>query len=180
MLTLLRSKIAFNVCTGIFSVFVLMDVFNKVAGYHDASVIDSPSFATADPSNVSAQSSTLEQRRTPRESREVYTDILISKKRGFPLWIPSPNASLPPEYRCSGVSIGDVGILTPEGGFDFIFNIFAEFSDPVNAHSGLTENFSPLRPPLHHHEIQRFKENIAGTLISDDSFIRMDNVQDHS
>ncbi|KAF5313294.1 hypothetical protein D9619_002338 [Psilocybe cf. subviscida] len=100
---------------------------------------------------------------------------MITKKRGFPLWIPSPNTSLPPEYRYSGVSIGDVGVLTPDGGFDFIFNVFDDASDPINANSGLTDTFSPLRPPLQLHEIQRFKQNTAGTLMGDDSFERTDS-----
>jgi hypothetical protein len=105
---------------------------------------------------------------------------MITKARGFPLWIPSSNTSLPPEYRYSGVSIGDVGVLTPEGGFDFIFNVFADAGDPVNANSELPDDFLPLRPPLRHREIQRFKENIAGTLMADDSFERVDNAQDQS
>lgn len=123
---------------------------------------------------------TLEPKRpiTPRDAREVYLDVMMAKNRGFPLWIPSPNTLLPPEYRCSGVSIGDVGVLTPEGGFDFIFNIFADAGDPVNANSGLSRSFVPLIPPLRSYEVQRFNESPAGSMISDDSFGRTDDAED--
>lgn len=127
-------------------------------------------------SNDNAQTPTTVQTGTPRDAREVYVDIMITKNRGFPLWIPSPSTSLPPEYRLTGVSIGDVGVLTPEGGFDILFNIFADANDPINANSGLADSFTPLRPPLRHYEVRRFKENIAGTLVGDDSFKRTDNL----
>ncbi|KAJ7843054.1 hypothetical protein B0H14DRAFT_2265648, partial [Mycena olivaceomarginata] len=49
---------------------------------------------------------------------------LLHQKRGFPLYDPGPRQTLPQEYRNTGVAIGDVGRITPEGAFDFFFNIY--------------------------------------------------------
>lgn len=173
----LPRKIMFNVGNSNFRAQYSIERLNHEDSNENASVVVTSAPST---SNDNAQSTTPEQAATPRDAREVYADIMLTKNRGFPLWIPSPNIFLPPEYRCSGISIGDVGVLTAEGAFDFIFNIFADASDPVHAYSGLTDSFHPLRPPLQNSEIQRFKENIAGTLLGDDSFEQTDDVQDAS
>ena len=60
----------------------------------------------------------------PRADHEIYYHQLLIKKRGSPLWIPGPGMQLPIDYRRQGISIGDVGIVTHSGGFDFLFNIF--------------------------------------------------------
>jgi hypothetical protein len=62
----------------------------------------------------------------PRRGRmerasDVYSRILLTKGIGYPLWIPEP----PPEYETEGVSIGDVGLITFDGRFDILFNIFS-------------------------------------------------------
>ncbi|KAJ7285232.1 hypothetical protein C8J57DRAFT_1671575, partial [Mycena rebaudengoi] len=59
--------------------------------------------------------------------------------RGFPLYVPGPPG--PEEYRRNGVSIGDVGTVTPEG-FDFFFNIYLPSDHPINTH--VPDGFSPL------------------------------------
>jgi len=79
------------------------------------------------------------------------------KKRGFPLWIPEPNNNLPISYQRQGVNIGDVGIVTPSGGFSFLFNICLPPGDPINP-SELPEGFAPLSPPLNPIDIVRFVE----------------------
>lgn len=54
--------------------------------------------------------------------------------------------SLPIEYREVGIDIGDVGIITPDGGFDFLFNIWLPSSHPVNPRN-LPPDFDVLPRP---------------------------------
>lgn len=68
---------------------------------------------------------------------DIYTDCLLPLKHGYPLYRPEPDQGLPDAYRVEGVSIGDIGIITPEGYFDFLFNMcrtdsVASDSNPVN------------------------------------------------
>ncbi|KAJ7211416.1 hypothetical protein GGX14DRAFT_326569, partial [Mycena pura] len=74
---------------------------------------------------------------------EVYRNQLLRRKRGFPLYVPGPQRNLPAEYQRMGVSIGDVGRVTPEGGFDFFFNIFLPADHPIHANY-VPEDFFPL------------------------------------
>ena len=64
--------------------------------------------------------------------------------KSFPLWVPEPGLSLPLDYRLRGVSIGDVGLITPDGAFDYLFNICCPSTNPVN-HNGVPEDFEPIR-----------------------------------
>ncbi|KAJ7850410.1 hypothetical protein B0H14DRAFT_3665157, partial [Mycena olivaceomarginata] len=63
---------------------------------------------------------------------QIYCNQLLSLRRGFPLYIPGPSQMLPAEYQTSGIQIGDVGTVTPEGLFDCFFNIYLPADDPVN------------------------------------------------
>ncbi|KAJ7875007.1 hypothetical protein B0H14DRAFT_3130894 [Mycena olivaceomarginata] len=74
---------------------------------------------------------------------EIYSKQILRQKRGFPLYAPEPQQTLPTEYRECGVQIGDVGTITPEGSFDFFFNIFLPSDHPIND-SDVPENFQPL------------------------------------
>ncbi|KAJ7476190.1 hypothetical protein FB451DRAFT_1366736 [Mycena latifolia] len=56
-----------------------------------------------------------------------YSSQLLRQGRGFPL---------------KGVAIGDVGRVTPEGIFDFFFNIYCAPDHPINANA--PEDFVPL------------------------------------
>jgi hypothetical protein len=71
-----------------------------------------------------------------------YCNQLLRRGRGFPLYVPEPHINLPAEYRRTGVTIGDVGRVTPEGVFDFFFNIYRSADHPINAN--VPENFVPL------------------------------------
>ncbi|KDQ58911.1 hypothetical protein JAAARDRAFT_646943 [Jaapia argillacea MUCL 33604] len=66
-------------------------------------------------------------------AHEVYSKLLFPKKHGYPLWIPEPQNNLPDEYRRDGVTIGDVGIVTHDGGWDVLFNICLPAEHPLNA-----------------------------------------------
>jgi hypothetical protein len=63
---------------------------------------------------------------------EIYARRLLPKGRGYPLFVPEPMALLPPEYRERGASIGDVGRVTPNGSFSFLFNICLPADHPIN------------------------------------------------
>ncbi|KAF8145412.1 hypothetical protein K438DRAFT_545981 [Mycena galopus ATCC 62051] len=73
-----------------------------------------------------------------------YCKHLLRQCRGTPLYLPGPQVNLPAEYRSSGVAIGDVGRVTPEGGFDFLFNIYLPAHHPINAK--VPHDFVPLLP----------------------------------
>ncbi|KAF7302897.1 Pleiotropic drug resistance ABC transporter protein [Mycena kentingensis (nom. inval.)] len=74
---------------------------------------------------------------------QIYTRNLVGSGRGYPLLIAQPRMNLPIEYRSRGVSIGDVGRVSPEGDFDFFFNIYRDRNHPIN-HNRVPEDFSPL------------------------------------
>ncbi|KAF7356195.1 hypothetical protein MVEN_00950900 [Mycena venus] len=73
-----------------------------------------------------------------------YSNQLLRQGRGFPLYFPGPQINLAAEYRRTGVAIGDVGRVTPEGSFDFFFNIYLPANHPINAN--IPEDFVPLTP----------------------------------
>lgn len=98
---------------------------------------------------------------TEMTSQEIYVQNMLRKKRGYPLWIPSPNLSLPVHNRHTGVMVGDLGIITPEGGFDFLFNILHDRQDPINEARILPRQFHHLHLP----ENQQFKVDSALTFL---------------
>ncbi|KAJ6571773.1 hypothetical protein B0H19DRAFT_904029, partial [Mycena capillaripes] len=61
-----------------------------------------------------------------------YSTQLLHRGRGFPLFVPAPPANLTVHYRRNGVAIGDVGRVTPQGIFNFLFNIYFPADDPIN------------------------------------------------
>ncbi|KAJ7180866.1 hypothetical protein C8R46DRAFT_1211168 [Mycena filopes] len=74
-----------------------------------------------------------------------YCRQMWGRGRGCPMYVPGPQKNLPVEYRRTGIAIGDVGRITPEGGFDFFFNIYRPArNDPVNVR--VPEDFVPLSP----------------------------------
>ncbi|KAK0500197.1 hypothetical protein EDD18DRAFT_818804 [Armillaria luteobubalina] len=79
-----------------------------------------------------------------RPPHDVYRNLLLRERHGYPLWIPESDYNLPDVYRDKGVSVGDLGILTDDGGFDFLFNVCAEADDPVNR-GRVPPQFQPLR-----------------------------------
>jgi hypothetical protein len=90
---------------------------------------------------------------------EVYVRHLLPKKCGFPLWVPKPHPNLPEEYRRKGVDIGDVGIVTSNGVFDFLFNICLPANDPINDNL-VPPDFTPLDLPRRRHVIIERNESL--------------------
>ncbi|KAJ3728239.1 hypothetical protein C8R42DRAFT_540764, partial [Lentinula raphanica] len=75
---------------------------------------------------------------------EIYAQMLLSRGKGYPLWEPkSQNAMLPEIYKEKGVHIGDVGILTESGGFDYLFNVCHEATHPLNM-GRVPDGFKPI------------------------------------
>ncbi|KAF7369461.1 Pleiotropic drug resistance ABC transporter protein [Mycena venus] len=79
----------------------------------------------------------------------IYCSQLRRQKRGFPLHVPGPQETSSKEYRKRGVAIGDVGRITPEGCFDFFFNIYLPADHPIH-NNDVPEHFlsvTSLRTP---------------------------------
>lgn len=79
---------------------------------------------------------------------QVYARQLLPKKHGYPMYYPEPLDNLLLEYRKRGVGIlGDVGIIKPDGSFEFAFNIFiprAESDREINCF-GVPDDFFPMQ-----------------------------------
>ncbi|KAF7356191.1 hypothetical protein MVEN_00950400 [Mycena venus] len=74
----------------------------------------------------------------------LYSFLLFSKGKGYPLFQPQPSDDLPDESKKTGVRIGDVGVVTPPGSFDPIFNILHGQGDRVVNRFGVPEHFVQL------------------------------------
>ncbi|KAJ6472584.1 hypothetical protein C8R45DRAFT_1164303, partial [Mycena sanguinolenta] len=56
---------------------------------------------------------------------ENYVNQMLRQRRGFPLYIPGV------AQVSDGIKIGDVGTVTPEGLFIFLFNIYLDADNPL-------------------------------------------------
>jgi len=77
------------------------------------------------------------------QASEVYARLLLPKRLGFPLWNPAPDDNLVVEYRDKGVSIGDVGLITSDGEFNFLFNICVPADHAINQY-GIPTDFEDV------------------------------------
>ncbi|KAG9311404.1 hypothetical protein JVU11DRAFT_8516 [Chiua virens] len=76
----------------------------------------------------------------PRSPQELYTRLL-SSLRGYPLWTPEPSHELLMRRR-DGFRIGDVGVVTDDGGFDVLFNICLPQDHSFHHPHGVPEGFT--------------------------------------
>lgn len=67
---------------------------------------------------------------------DLYVALLLRFGHGYPQWIPRPDV-LVSGHEEHGVSIGDVGIVTPDQSFDFLFNICNDSDSTINQPHGL-------------------------------------------
>jgi hypothetical protein len=51
---------------------------------------------------------------------------------GYPIWRPEPNQFLSDTYQRLGTRIGDVGFVTSNGSFDYLFNVCRPKNHPIN------------------------------------------------
>ncbi|KAF5327180.1 hypothetical protein D9619_004392 [Psilocybe cf. subviscida] len=106
-----------------------------------------------------------------QKSSDIYCRHLSVKQRGFPLWIPEPNCYLPIQYQRKGISIGDVGIITAAGSFDYLFNVLLAHDHPFNA-GRVPPGFAPLLPPLDPSDIRGQLEFRSNSYIASSSVKR--------
>ncbi|KIJ99823.1 hypothetical protein K443DRAFT_157558 [Laccaria amethystina LaAM-08-1] len=98
-------------------------------------------------------------------SNSIFQRHMYLEKHGFPLWIPQPNLRLSRSYRRRG-AIGDVGIFTAGGGFDFLFNICLPAGHPSNPDQ-LPEGFCRLE--LKPADVCEFHANSSHSYIASSS-----------
>ncbi|KIK80048.1 hypothetical protein PAXRUDRAFT_50392, partial [Paxillus rubicundulus Ve08.2h10] len=65
----------------------------------------------------------------------------VDASRGYPLWLPEPDSSLPEDYRSDGLRIGDVCVVAEDGSFDVFFNICLPEDHPLHQPHGVPVNF---------------------------------------
>ncbi|KAJ7135525.1 hypothetical protein C8R46DRAFT_1201427 [Mycena filopes] len=134
---------------------------------HAQDNVAASSSTTAGPSNassthlpaVSATSSHLPEVKSPPPSPQIarisvplncsdidlYVKLMLGRGLGYPMWCPGPNLDerLPEPYRRNGTSIGDVGLITSNGVFDSMFNIFVARDHPLNGPADVPNAFVP-------------------------------------
>jgi hypothetical protein len=62
----------------------------------------------------------------------LYAQEMYKKGYGCALWIPEPQSNRTAYLSNGGVSVGDVGCITEDGGFDTLFNVLLPADHPVN------------------------------------------------
>lgn len=72
------------------------------------------------------------------------------------------------EHRRKGIDIGDVGLMTKSGGFDFLFNILLPRGNPTQAVRTPTD-FAPIYPPIHEDDIFKQPEFTPGSYLASSS-----------
>ncbi|KIM46832.1 hypothetical protein M413DRAFT_422275 [Hebeloma cylindrosporum] len=111
----------------------------------------------------------------PPKVNEMYERLLRKKGRGFALYIPQPNRRLPIAYQRLGIHIGDVGFITPDGGFSFLFNICVPRDHAINPRD-LPQDFSPLSPALATQvDVAEFSQFNPGSYLASASMERKEN-----
>ncbi|KAF7971102.1 hypothetical protein HWV62_22102 [Athelia sp. TMB] len=90
---------------------------------------------------------------------QLYAQQLLPEKFGYPLYHPEPLEGSRPGHHKRGTNIGDVGVITTEGSFKFVFNIFIPKSDIGINHFGVPDGFHPLT--MEEHAIERISNKHA-------------------
>lgn len=107
-----------------------------------------------------------------------YARLLLPKKRGLPLWQPQP-INMSAEYQKQGVSIGDVGLITAGGAFDFQFNIYDSLRHHPLNNVHVPEHFIPLARYNPQADITHETVDCRGSAIFSDSIQRSHQMESH-
>ena len=83
---------------------------------------------------------------TSRARTDIYSFEMLTHRAGYPLYVPTPLGGLPKEYSKKGIRVGDVGMITAYGAFDFLFNTCQ--SDPGVNPNVLPDGFELLKPRI--------------------------------
>ena len=73
---------------------------------------------------------------------------MLLHKAGYPLYIPTPPEGLPESHRENGVRVGDVGVITANGAFHFLFNVFQHRSQSHAENDPLINSFKWPKPKI--------------------------------
>ncbi|TFK37375.1 hypothetical protein BDQ12DRAFT_724216 [Crucibulum laeve] len=79
-------------------------------------------------------------------SCKIYVEQMLPHQFGFPLWLPQPDVSLQILHRREGVKIGDLGIITHKGGFEYVLNAWTPRGVPPNP-ADLPDNSDIIQIP---------------------------------
>ena len=74
---------------------------------------------------------------------------MLVHEAGYPIYMPTPSIGLPPAHRKTGIRVGDVGVITANGAFEFLFNV-CQFHDQQDEGINATfpGRFEPLKPDI--------------------------------
>ena len=75
---------------------------------------------------------------------------MLTHRAGYPLYMPTPLGGLSTAYRRKGIRVGDVGVITAKGAFEFLFNA-CKYNDQSNAGINpdtLPDGFELLKPSI--------------------------------
>ena len=78
----------------------------------------------------------------PKDAR-IYLSLMLQHAHGYPLYRPEPKRNLPMAYRRKGIRIGDVGTVSSDGAFNFLFNVNGSIASEVNP-AMLPDDFETL------------------------------------
>ncbi|KAK7436206.1 MAPK-activated protein kinase Srk1 [Stygiomarasmius scandens] len=104
--------------------------------------------------------------------QDLYPRMMFPRRKGYAMWYPEPDEGAPPEYRKTGVQIGDLVLITGLGGLGYLFNICLPADHPVNA-GRVPEDFKPLKYQL---RIQKSTQDPGSFIPSSDSGILAEHI----
>ncbi|KAF4617419.1 hypothetical protein D9613_006192 [Agrocybe pediades] len=107
----------------------------------------------------------------------IYQHRMSTLRAGTALWIPEGHSNAPEPCQAKGVTIGDVGTLTPSGSFSFLFNICLPANHPVNRNM-VPEGFKPIYPEVDPCDIREINEFMPWDYLSTESMRRLANGSD--